>query len=147
MVGLKSLSGRKIFLQFFSACTLISFICLYSLMIIATSQPGKGFPQHRVILSTASKHSTMRWISNCLWTISLYCRTNDGWDVTSRQLTGRHTLYQNSPRSERVEISKQRLRWLPGLYANVSIHKLTISTSGDFYDPSIRAPLGARGYP
>ena len=28
MVGLKLLSGRSIFLHFFSACTLISFICL-----------------------------------------------------------------------------------------------------------------------
>jgi hypothetical protein len=45
MVGLKSDSGLRIFLHFFSACTFISVICLYSLIIITQSQPGKGYPQ------------------------------------------------------------------------------------------------------
>jgi hypothetical protein len=113
-------------------------ICLYSLMIITRSQPGKGYPQYHVILSTASNRSTMRWISNCSRVISLYLLTNDGWDVTSRQLTGRHILYLNSPRREQVEISKQRLLWSPKLSANVSMNKLTISTSEDLYAPSTR---------
>ncbi len=137
MVGLKSLSGRKIFLLFFLPCTLISVICLYSLMIIAQSQHGKGYPQYCVILSTASNCSTMRGILTCSWTILLYLLTNDGWDVTSRQLTGQNILYLNSPRREQVKISKQRLLWSPRISANVSMHKLTISTSKDLYAPSM----------
>ncbi len=81
MVGLKSLSGCKIFIHFFLACTLISVICLYSLLIIVRSQLGKGYLQYCVILSTASNCSTMWWILNCSWTILLYLLTNDSWDV------------------------------------------------------------------
>ncbi len=67
----------------------------------------------------------------------MYLLTIDCWDVTRRLLTGWHILYLNSPRRERVEISKQRLLWSPGLSANVNMHKLTISTSGDLYAPSM----------
>ncbi len=36
-----------------------------------------------------------------------------------------------------MEMSKQRLLCLPGLSAKVSMHKLTIATSGVLYAPSI----------
>jgi hypothetical protein len=137
MVGLKLLSGLRIFLHFFSACTLISVICLYSLMIIAQSQPGEGYPQYCVILSTASILSKMRKITNRPQTIALYLLTDGCWDVTRRPLTGWHILYLNSPRREQVEILKQKLLWSPGLSTNVSMHKLTIFTSGDLYAPSM----------
>ena len=132
------LSDCSIFLQFFLACTQISIICLHSFVIIAQSHPGEGYPQYCVILSTASILSTMRCVSNCWQTISLYCFTNECWDVMSCLLTGRHILCLKSPQRERVEILKQRLLWSPGLSANVCRLRLTISISGDEYAPSIR---------
>ncbi len=137
MVGLKLLSGLRIFIHFFSACTLISAICLYSLIIIAQSQPGEGYPQYCVILSMASILLTMQWIRNCLQMIALYLLTDNCWDVTRRLLTGWHILYLNSSKREQVEISSKRLLWSPRLSANISMHKLTISTSGDLYAPSM----------
>ncbi len=106
-------------------------------MIIARSHPGEGYPQYLAILFTASILSIIWWISNCSWTISLYLLTDDCWEVTKRLLIGRHILCLKLPSSEWVDMSKHRLLWSPGLCANVSIIKLTMSISKDLYAPSI----------
>ena len=104
MVGLKLLSGHIIIWHFFSACCCISVICLYSLMIMALSQPGGGYTQYLAILSTPSSLSLIRWSSNCSLMIALYLSTDACCEVTRHLLTSLHTLCQNSPSSNHVDI-------------------------------------------
>ncbi len=137
MVGLKLLSGHRIFRHFFSACCCISFIYLYSLMIMALSQPGGGYPQYLIILSTTSSLSFIRWSSNCSLTIVLYLSTDACCEVTRRLLTGLHTLCQNSPSSDLVDISNISDLWSPGLSLKFSMARSTTSISGDLYLPSM----------
>ncbi len=137
MVGLKLSSGRRISLNFFLSWILVSVICLYSLIIIERNHGGNGYPQYLVILLTAFKCSSMRWILNCSRIIALYLFTELSWDMTSLRLTEWQTLYLCTPRSECMDTSRMKEQWSPGLSAKVSIARLTISTSSDLYPPSI----------
>ncbi len=121
IVGIKLLSGCRIFRQFFSACTLISDVCLYSFIIIALSQLGDGCLQYCVILSTAFNLSTIWWVSNCSYTIWLFLSTDCCCKVTRHLLTGWQTLYLKTPSSKRVETLIMKELWSPGLSANNSI--------------------------
>jgi hypothetical protein len=101
------------------------------LIIIARNHLGAGYPQYRIILSTASILSTILCISNCFLTILLHLLTESVWDVTSRQLMGWQILYLNYPWSKRVDTSNSKDQWSPGLSAKFSMARLTISTSDD----------------
>jgi hypothetical protein len=137
MVGLKLLSGHRIFWHFFSACCRISVICLYSLMIMALSQPGGGYPQYLVILSTAASLSLIWRSSICSLTIALYLSTYACCEVTRHLLTGLHTLCQNTPSRNLVDTSNISDLLSPGLSLKFSMARLTTSILGDLYPPSM----------
>ena len=88
------------------------------------------------MLSTAFKRSSMWWIENCSRIISLYRRTELPCNITIRQLTGQQTLYLYTPSSDRVDMSRIKDLWSPGLSAKLSMERLT-SPSGVLYPPSI----------